>query len=215
MMAYPRVAGYDAFGGIYTPGLNFNMYTDDNSGKLEHFVDVYDQSEFLLISSNRQWGSLPRIPERFPMSTLHYRYMLGCPEERTIQWCYSVAQPGMFQGQLGFDLVAVFQSNPSIGPLQINDQFAEEAFTVYDHPKVLIFRKTDAYDSQKARRLLSQANFSELVRITPKKAATHPANLKLPEQRLAEQAAGGTWSELFDPQSWQNRFRCWVSSCGI
>ncbi len=202
-----RMDGYYPFGGIYTSGLNFNMYTDDNPDKLDHFIDVYNRSDYLLISSSRQWGSLPRLPERFPMSTLHYRYLLGCPPDRTIYWCYSVARPGMFQGQLGFELVAVFQSDPSLGPLNINDQFAEEAFTVYDHPKVFVFRKTASYDSQKARQLLSQADFSEIVRITPKKAAYHPANLELPEDKLAGQQDGGTWSELFNPNAWQNRFQ--------
>ncbi len=202
-----RVDGYDAFSGIYTPGLNFNMYADDNQAKLEHFINVYDQSEYIFISSNRQWGSLPRIPERFPMTTLHYRRLLGCPPQDTIKWCYSVAQPGMFQGDLGFELVAVFQSDPSIGPFKINDQFAEEAFTVYDHPKVLVFKKTAAYNSANARQILSQANFGEIVRITPKKAAYHPANLILPEVNQFIQSIRGTWSQLFDPQAWQNRFQ--------
>jgi YYY domain-containing protein len=202
-----RLDGYDPFGGIYTPGLNFNMYWDDNPEKLERFISIYDQTEYILISSNRQWGSLPRLPERFPMSTLHYRHLLGCPATRTIQWCYSVAQPGMFHGDLGFELVEIFQSDPVIGPLSINDQFAEEAFTVYDHPKVLVFRKTEAYTAEYARQILSQANFSEIVRITPKKAAFHPANLKFPDVRLAVQTVGGTWSELFDSQAWQNRFQ--------
>jgi YYY domain-containing protein len=215
-----RVNGYDAFGGVYTAGLNFNMYTDDNPEKLEHFINVYDQTEYILISSNRQWGSLPRLPERFPMTTLHYRHLLGCPDDRTLQWCYSVAQPGMFHGDLGFELVAVFQSDPSIGSFRINDQFAEEAFTVYDHPKVLVFRKTEAYNSAQARQILSQANFSEMVRITPKKAAYHPANLKLPEERLAVQTADGTWSELFDPEAVQNRIQVlgvivWYLSVGV
>jgi YYY domain-containing protein len=202
-----RVGGYDAFGGIYIPGLNFNMYTDDNQDKLERFITIYDQTEYILISSNRQWGSLPRLPERFPMSTLHYRHLLGCPEDQTLLWCYSVAEPGMFQGDLGFELVQIFQSNPKIGFLSINDQFAEEAFTVYDHPKVLVFKKTEAYDSDQSRKILSQANLSEIVRITPKKAAYHPANLKLPDVRLAEQTMGGTWSELYDTQAWQNRYQ--------
>jgi YYY domain-containing protein len=215
-----RVDGYDAFGGIYTPGLNFNMYTDDNPDKLEHFINVYNQTEYILISSNRQWGSLTRLPERFPMTTLHYRHLLGCPDDRTIQWCYSVAQPGMFHGDLGFELVKVFQSDPSIGSLRINDQFAEEAFTVYDHPKVLIFRKTDAYSSAGARQILSKANFSEMVRITPKKAAYHPANLKLYDENLVVQNAGGSWSEFFNLRSLQNRFQVlgvivWYLSVGI
>ncbi len=202
-----RVDGYDPFGGIYIPALNFNMYTDDNAEKLDHFINIYDQTEYILVSSNRQWGSLPRLPERFPMSSLHYRHLLGCPDDKTIAWCYSVAQPGMFHGDLGFELLAIFQSDPSLGPISVNDQFAEEAFTVYDHPKVLVFRKTEAYNSSQARQILDQANFGEIVRITPKKAAYHPANLKLPDVRLSAQTAGGTWSELFDPQAWQNRYQ--------
>jgi len=194
-----RLDSYDPFGGIYTPGLNFNMYTDDSLEKLNHFIDIYDQAEYLLISSNRQWGSLPRLPERFPMTTLHYRHLLGCPDDKTITWCYSVAKPGMFQGDLGFNLVAVFQSNPALGPFNINDQFAEEAFTVYDHPKVLVFEKNDAYSSDHARQILSQADFSEMVRITPKKATPHPANLLLPEVQQFVQSIGGTWSQLFNP----------------
>ncbi len=202
-----RVDGYDAFGGIYPPGLNFNMYTDDSPEKLDHFIDIYDQTEYILVSSNRQWGSLPRLPERFPMTTLHYRHLLGCPETRSIDWCYSVAQPGIFHGDLGFDLVEIFQSDPVIGSLSINDQFAEEAFTVYDHPKVLIFRKNESYNTEQARQILSQANFNEMVRITPKKAAYHPANLKFPDTRLAVQEMGGTWSDLFNSQAWQNRYQ--------
>jgi YYY domain-containing protein len=202
-----RVDGYDPFSGIYIPGLNFNMYPDDNPDKLDHFISVYDQTEYILISSNRQWGSLPRLPERFPMTTLHYRHLLGCPDDKTIQWCYSVAQPGMFHGDLGFELVAIFQSDPSLGPLSVNDQFAEEAFTVYDHPKVLVFRKTSEYNASQARQILSQANFNEIVRITPKKADYHPENLKLPDVRLFIQSIGGTWSAMFDPQAWINRYQ--------
>lgn len=86
------------------------------------------------------------MPERYPLTTVYYRNLLGCPEETSILWCYSVAQPGMFEGKLGFELVAVFQSDPNLGSLRFNTQFAEEAFTVYDHPKVLIFKKQADYD---------------------------------------------------------------------
>jgi YYY domain-containing protein len=202
-----RVDGYDPFGGMYTPGLNFNMYTDDNQDKLDHFINIFDRTEYILISSNRQWGSLPRLPERFPMSTIYYRHLLGCPDDKTIGWCYSVAKPGMFQGDLGFELVAIFQSDPTLGPFSVNDQFAEEAFTVYDHPKVLVFKKTGSYDSTQARQILSRANFGEIVRITPKKAPYHPANLLLPEVRQFIQSIGGTWSQLFNPQALINRFQ--------
>jgi YYY domain-containing protein len=200
-----RMDGYDGFGGIYPPGLNFHMYHDDSPEKLARFLSILDQSEYLFISSNRQWGSLPRIPERFPLVTLYYQHLLGCPGDHTIQWCYNVAQPGTFQGDLGFELVQVFQSDPRIGPLRINTQFAEEAFTVYDHPKVFIFKKTDAYDAEQVSQILSNVDLSRIIRLTPKRAPSHPADLQLPRTLLSTQQQGGTWSDLFQADALPNR----------
>ena len=203
-----RVDGYDAFGGIYPPGLNFNMYWDDNQDKLNRFRGILNNTEYIFMSSNRQWASLTRIPERFPLTTAYYRNLLGCPPEKDIIWCYSVAQPGQFKGRLGFELVKVFQSDPRLGPLQLNDQFAEEAFTVYDHPKVFIFRKTAVYDPLQVQVILGSVDLTKVIRITPKRAASYPAVapvLMLPADRLAEQRQGGTWSQLFNPDALQNR----------
>ncbi|HEX7975985.1 MAG TPA: DUF2298 domain-containing protein, partial [Anaerolineales bacterium] len=198
---------HDAMSGIYPPDINFNMYWDDTPQKLDRFLRILNVSDYIVISSNRQWGSLPRLPERFPMTTVYYRNLLGCPAEKDIVWCYRVAQPGSFQGNLGYDLVKVFQSNPSIGPVQINDQFAEEAFTVYDHPKVMIFKKNAAYNAQRVANLLGAVDFSKVIRVPPLKAPSRPTDLMLPTDREAEQLAGGTWSQIFDTQALQNRFQ--------
>ena len=200
-----RIGTYDGFAGIYPLGLNFHMYWDDTPEKLARFERILDESEVILITSSRQWGSLPRLPERFPLVTQYYRHLLGCPAGKEIEWCYNVAQVGDFQGQLGFELVKVFQSDPTLGPLRINTQFAEEAFTVYDHPKVFVFRKTDSYHSQRVSEILGQVDFSKVIRITPKRAPSYPADLLLPAERLQEQRQGGTWSELFDTQALHNR----------
>lgn len=200
-----RMDGYDPFGGLYTPDLNFNMYWDDNPEKLERFSRILNEAEYIVITSNRQWGTLPRLPERFPMSTTYYRNLLGCPEEKSIEWCYRVAKPGQFNGALGFELVETIQSDPKIGPIAINTQFAEEAFTVYDHPKVLIFKKTEQYDPQKVRQILGAVDFSKIIHLTPKKASAYPGDLMLPANRLQEQQAGGTWSDLFNTTALQNR----------
>ncbi len=200
---------YSEGGGIYRGDLNFEMYWADNALKLEKFETNLDLADYVFITSSRQWGTTTRVPERYPLTTTYYRNLLGCPAEDDLEWCYSVAEPGMFEGNLGFELVEVFQSNPKIGPFEINDQFAEEAFTVYDHPKVLIFKKTDAYDPIEMREILRAVDLSKVVYFTPGDAVNYQgptpdqmndprANLMLPEDRLVQQREGGTWSVLFD-----------------
>jgi YYY domain-containing protein len=201
-----RLDGYDGFAGIYEPGLNFDMYEDDNPNKLARFYEILDHTEYLVISSSRQWGTLPRLPERFPMTIEYYRHLLGCPPERSIEWCYNVAQVGSFQGDLGFELVKIFQSDPSIGSLGLNDQPSEEAFTVYDHPKVFVFRKSPDYESENVREILGAVDLTKVVHITPKKAGELPMDMMLPFDRLAGQLVGGTWSQLFNLNSILNRW---------
>ncbi len=201
-----RMEGYDPFGGVYPLDMNLNMYTDDNPEKLGRFARILDQAEYVVITSSRQWGSLPRIPERYPMTTVYYRELIGCPDERTIEWCYNVAQPGDFQGRLGFELIKTFQSNPRLGPFEINDQFAEEAFTVYDHPKVFIFKKTAGFDLQAVRQALGSVDFEKIVRKPPGHYESKPSSLLLPAGRWEAQQRGGDWSRLFDTGSPLNRF---------
>lgn len=199
-----RVNGYDAFGGLYRGDLNLQVYWDDNADKLARFLSVLDQGDYILIPTNHQYAQITRLPERYPLTTQYYRALLGCPAEKNIIWCYRVAEPGMFQGQLGFDLVATFTDYPTLGPLVVNDQAAEEAFTFYDHPKVLIFKKNAGYDPAQVQAILGAVDLSSVVHLLPGQADKYKT-LMLPADQLAIQQAGGTWSELFSYDSLPNK----------
>lgn len=199
---------YNQFGywdGIYGNHRNYELYWDDNETKLDSLTTNLDLTDSIFISSSRQWGSIPRVPERYPLTTEYYRALIGCPVDKDILWCYSVAQPGMFKGELGFELTAVFQNDPQIGSYRINDQFAEEAFTVYDHPKVFIFEKTQEYDSQKVRSILGAVDLTSVVHLTPAQAGKFKGDLKLDAEDLAVQQSGGTWADLFPSTSLLNQ----------
>jgi YYY domain-containing protein len=200
-----RLDGYDGYGGIYNGNLNLEIYWDDNADKLVRFQTTLDQADYIFISSNRQWASVTRIPERYPLTTSYYRELIGCPPDKDLIWCYNVARPGMFEGNLGFDLVTVFESFPTLGPLTINDQFAEEAFTVYDHSKVLIFQKRPDYDPAHVQAVLGAVDLTHVVHLTPRQAGKYK-ELMLSSSRLAVEQAGGTWSELFDRAALYNRY---------
>ena len=175
-----RMDGYDAYGGIYQGDLNLELYWDDNVDKLNRFLTNLDKGDYIFISSNRQWGTTTRVPARYPLTLRYYRELIGCPPDKDVIWCYNTAQPGDFQGNLGFDLVEVFESFPSIAGIRFNDQFADEAFTVYDHPKVLIFKKNDSYNQAKVNAILSSVDLSKVVHLTPRQAGKYPSGSMLP-----------------------------------
>jgi YYY domain-containing protein len=196
--------GYNLFGyelGLFGNVRNMELYYDDTQTKKDLLYTTLDQSDAIFISSNRQWGTTVRVSERYPLTTEYYRALIGCPADKDILWCYEVAEPGMFSEQLGFKLTAVFQNDPVIAGFKINDQSAEEAFTVYDHPKVLIFEKTDTYDAVKMRAILDKVDITLAVHKTPGQASRFSGNLLLGEVKAKIQQLGGTWNEIFPANS--------------
>nr|MBI2904261.1 hypothetical protein [Chloroflexota bacterium] len=200
-----RLDGFDPYGGILK-GENLELYWDDNQAKVELMQGVLDRSDYITISSNRQYASITRLPMRYPLTIAFYRALFGCPAPAPIDRCGAELTPANFHGTLGFDLVATFASDPALDSLRINDQMAEEPFTVYDHPKVLIFKKTAGYSSANIRALLGAVDLSKVVWMNPRQATSAPTVLMLPPDRLAEQRAGGTWSQMFDPDGILNSF---------
>jgi len=202
-----RMDGYDGYGGIYQGDHNFEMYWDDNADKLQRFTSNLDTGDYVFISSNRQWATTTRVPERYPLTLVFYRSLIGCPPEKDVIWCYNTAKPGDFKGLLGYDLIQVFESFPTLGSWRSNDQFADESFTVYDHPKVLLFQKRADYDPAKVHAILGAVDLSKVVHLTPYKASSYRyIDLMLPAAQLKTQRAGGTWSELFSYTSLQNQY---------
>ncbi len=196
-------------------GLNQELYWPDDqddeengiSDKLERIAETLTQGEYLIISSSRQYGSIPRVLIRYPLTAAYYRALFGCPEPHDIEHCAAVAKPGEIQGDLGYELIKIFQSNPRLGPIEINDQGSEETFTVYDHPKVLVFKKSDDFSDQRVSQLLEKVDISRVVHVLPRDVGSMeiPTDLMLPADRWEAQQTSGTWSDLFNRNSLINR----------
>ncbi len=129
--------------------------------------------------------------------------MFDCPAPTPVHVCASRAEPSEQANALGYRLIETFQSNPTLGPLEVNDQTAEEAFTVYDHPKVLVFARAPEFSRAKVEELLGAVDLSRIKQLIP--AEVGQPDLMLPPERLAEQQAGGTWSKVFPRDSLVNR----------
>jgi hypothetical protein len=60
----------------------------------------------------------------------------------------------LFAGRLGFAPTARFTSEPRLLGVTLDDLGAEEAFSVYDHPRVELFRRDRPLSWDEFRRLL-------------------------------------------------------------
>jgi 4-amino-4-deoxy-L-arabinose transferase-like glycosyltransferase len=127
-------------------------YDVGDRGRLEELRETLataaaqlSSSDYVILASNRLYGVIPRLPQRYPEAAAYYRLL--------------------FSGELGFELVYWNGRYPTLGPLAFADDTfsrpglsvpepmaawqpapvtwtlgpADESFTVYDHPLVLIF----------------------------------------------------------------------------
>ena len=97
----------------------------------------------------------------------------------------------LFDGRLGFELVAQFTAPWRFGPLNISDVggsiawssepnlplfndnllAAEEAFSIYDHPPVWIFRKSPDFEASQVRAILEAIDLDQVVIQSPREAS--------------------------------------------
>ncbi len=210
-----RIDGKDGFSQYH--GVDMANYDEDEPdnpnqpGKLTKLIGWLSQTDYVMLTSNRLYASIPRQPLRYPLTSEYYRLL--------------------FSGQLGFKLVAVFESYPTLGPFTFPDQEttqamglwpdptrcpqanvpqcqglidvplppAEEAFSVYDHPRVLIFQKTPEFSVQAALAKLGSVPLRYALNgITPKAETAAPNGLMLKDSVWQAQQNDGTWSDLFD-----------------
>ena len=179
------------------------MYNNDTSQKITHLADELSRGDYLVLFSNRLYGTLPRLPDRYPRSTEYYKLL--------------------FSGQLGYELVNFQFSYPQLWgigfiddtflrhdvpkpamlehlqPYSISLQlgYADESFTVYDHPKVMIFQNVRRYDSDNIKRFIEGSVTDNLG---------NRIGLMLSPKDTELQQRGGTWHEIISEDSPANRF---------
>lgn len=101
----------------------------DDQIKWEHINAVLNSSEYLIIASNRLYVPLQKLGDC-------KKYKVCYPETKSYY-------EKLFGNKLPFKEVAEFSDDPQLPllPIRFSDQSADESFTVYDHPDIMIFKK--------------------------------------------------------------------------
>jgi len=125
------------------------LYDEDTPEKWQKINEQLNKTDYIILSSSRLYGSILNVSERYPLTSRYYQ--------------------SLFDGSLSFKKVAEFTSRPNIPipfikfcfnfpgenygylakkiqecnlpGISLVDDYTDESFTVYDHPKVIIFKK--------------------------------------------------------------------------
>ena len=205
----PRLGRYDI--------RELEMYNPDGAGKTRHIAERLAGADYMVLYSNRLYGTISRLPERYPVSRAYYELL--------------------FAGQLGYEIRLVETSYPNLlgvglvddtfgrarlpEPAASRDQadfpitlrlgYADESFTVYDHPKVFVLENVGRLDASQIEAMLESVR-KPLVGAPPVASVVQPGSdadvpaLMLSPEDAATQQQGGTWREIVDADGWTNRF---------
>lgn len=168
------------------------MYEGDTVTKVNRIASMIVGADYIMAYSNRPWGSITRVPERYEFSSNYYH--------------------ALFDGSLGFELVQAFERPPSFaGVTLVHDPFtratvdepaslpgvdrsglvfnlgyADGNVVNYDHPLTLVWENTGELSVDEVRNIMFG-----LAGPAPEERAM------LSQDAFDEQRAGGTFSDIF------------------
>ncbi len=104
------------------------VFDPDGPEKMDKIYSQLSDADYYILSSNRAWASIMSASKKYPLMSKFYKKLLS--------------------NQTNYKLVKEFTSYPQINfhfsffnfHFTFPDDWAEETFTVYDHPKVMIFK---------------------------------------------------------------------------
>ena len=123
------------YGKVFS-GNQLKVFDPDTQEKWQIMNQELVKADYYILSSNRGWGSIPTVPKKYPIMSKFYEDLFAsrCHPERAER----------VEGSYCYKKIKEFTSYPQFQisnfKFQINDDWSDEGFTVYDHPKVLIYK---------------------------------------------------------------------------
>jgi len=139
--------------------IGLDLYNQDTPDKWPQIYQSLSQIDYLIMSSNRLWGSIPKLPHIYPQTSQLYQQIFS--EKPILDSEISFKKIAQFDNYPGFYIPFLnncyyfglsdypglqnkwfdIDNNCLYPGIYLRDDTADESFTVYDHPQVIIFKK--------------------------------------------------------------------------
>ncbi len=121
----------------------FPLYERDTPRIASLLTSRLSATDYIAFATPRAIDSVPRIPDEYPNTTALLRLL----------WAE----------KLGFKLVYSTKNRPALFGFSFNDDLADESFSVYDHPKVVVFQNVERLSQEEITlRIQSAKEFGPL-----------------------------------------------------
>ncbi|MGE5237126.1 MAG: DUF2298 domain-containing protein [Acidobacteriota bacterium] len=114
--------------------VQLGYYEPDSPAKMKALAAQLASADVLVLQTKRLYGAVTQAAAKFPLTSRYFRFL--------------------FAGDLGYRLEKTVASRPTLFGLQLPDELADESFSVYDHPKVVIFRNRGHLTADQIERTL-------------------------------------------------------------
>ncbi|WP_374689161.1 hypothetical protein, partial [Promineifilum sp.] len=130
----------------------------DDEQKLKANLDLLSGAEYVTILSNRVYGVVPRLPERYPLSSRYHQLLFDGALGYELVWAGG-RSPALFGiplrpdtfGWPGLRPPADLNRLAAWPPSALTFGRVDESFVVYDQPLTLIFRNTAHLSAEQMR----------------------------------------------------------------
>jgi hypothetical protein len=118
--------------------VSLDVTIPDSPRKIENMIEMISRSDLVVLSSDRQYGPMLRLPNRFPMTDAYYQHL--------------------FDGSLCLEIAAQFIKPFIIFGIPVDDRWTQESWRVFDRPPVILFKKAACFNKQKLYDILLAGN---------------------------------------------------------
>ena len=188
------------------------MYDDDTSRKFNEVSRLMSNADYFVLYSNRLAATIPRLPERYPISSRFYEQLFS--GELGYEAVYSSVRVPEFLGivywddpyaRVPFELPNGYRQPR--GSVYNWDWYgwADESFTVYEHPHAIVFENVDNLSQDDFLDVLYQGNppddFSRVL--------SGDIGLTYDDEQAGIQRSGDSWTDIYFLRGRPNEF-AWI-----
>ena len=185
------------------------MYENDTNSKFSTVARRMEGADYFVLFSNRLAATIPRLPERYPVSSRFYEMLFS--GELGYEVVYSSVRVPEFMG-------VVYWDDPYARvPFDVPDGYgkprgdvynwdwfgwADESFTVYEHPHAIVFQNVEKLSQIRLlSRLYRDGRPDELNRVL-----TGDIGLVYDDAQAQTQQSGDSWNAIYFLEALPNQF---------